>query len=154
MSTFHQLFVAKFHFLRNFEVLSIVLCLHWRANMANENRKATVESFLALIKSANLHAGLVAHSYRVYEGPGRAKAKTQTDAATAIQGAGTQISQPELSDFENGNSIPGSTALPAVMGEYGFDPASGSGGEAFCKFLEWHRDYFSNLEKLVIEQPK
>ena len=122
--------------------------------MANENRKATVESFLALIKSANLHAGLVAHSYRVYEGPGRANAKTQTDAATAIQGAGTQISQPELSGFENGISIPGSTALPAVMAEYGFDPASGSGGQAFRKFLEWHRDYFSDLENLVNEQPK
>lgn len=121
--------------------------------MANENQKATVKSFVALMKFASQHAGLVAQSYRVYNGSGGAASKNQTSVVSSVSNSAS-ITQPDLSKFENGDKIPDGTALPHVLREYGFESNLGSGGEAFQKFLEWHRDYFTPLAKLIDEEPK
>jgi hypothetical protein len=117
------------------------------AGDANTPRKASAKLLKQHIQSLKLIAGILVKVTRAYKSPSDPDGSTQTQVASAAA-----LNQPQISDFENGLSIPNDPQLSAVLTACGFD-VSKPGAAAFLSLLMFVRDNEQQLAQLESELP-
>lgn len=122
------------------------------AIISNVNRKATVNALLRSIEQVKAVAGLTIQTHRAYESASRGgKGITQTAVQNA---AGNGVTQPTISNLENGKTIPNDVQLRAILQVAGFKmtPANSSGNAMF-NVLKAIRDNEAGLKGLRTDKP-
>lgn len=122
------------------------------AIISNVNRKATVNALLRAVDQVKAVAGLSIQTHRAYESPSRTTGGlTQADVKNA---AGHGVTQPMVSDLENGKNIPNDARLIAILAAAGFKmtPAKSS-GTALFNVLKAIRDNEDELKQLIKDKP-
>jgi transcriptional regulator with XRE-family HTH domain len=117
------------------------------AGDANAFRKASIELLRDEIDALRRTLGLVVKSTRAYKSPGRPDGKRQTQVAGVVG-----ISQPRVSQFENGSISLTNANLRRLHQECGFDVRS-EGGQALEAIIRTVRDHEGGIDALLHEAP-
>ena len=121
------------------------------SDQANSPRKASADLLVNQLRGLKLVCGIVAKATRAYKSANKQDSLTQTAVATAVGGG---ITQPQVSQFENGEYIPPNNAeLNALLSECGFDLNS-RGGAGYRNLLIFLRDSAPMIDALPAELPK
>lgn len=119
------------------------------AGEANTPRKASARLLKQQVESLKLVAGILIKVTRAYKSANQPAGSTQTDVG---QAANPVISQPQVSNFENGTFIPVDPQLGQVLTACGFDHTK-PGAAALVKLLQFIRDNEAALGQLEGELP-
>ena len=120
------------------------------ANEANTPRKASAKLLVNQFEGLKLICGMVTKTTRAYKSPGKAGVPTTQKAVGTAAG----LSQPYVSQFENGAVVPANDIdLQTLLKESGFDLTK-PGGAAFYELLKFLRDKENDIQKLEDELPE
>ncbi len=117
------------------------------AGDANAFRKASIELLRQEIDALRRTLGLVVKSTRAYKSPGRPDGRRQTQVAGVVG-----ISQPRVSQFENGSIGLSNADLRNLLRECGFD-ITAPGGRALEAVIRAVRDHEAGIDVLLEEAP-
>jgi hypothetical protein len=121
------------------------------AVVSNVNRRAAARALVQQVATLKTIAGLTLQTHRAYESPGRnGEGLTQTRVAEAAGGA---VTQPIISQLENGTRIPPDPALENILSAAGFNMANGRGGQAMLRILRVIRDNEVAIKRIMNERP-
>jgi hypothetical protein len=120
------------------------------AGEANTPRKASAKLLRQQVDSLKLVAGILIKATRAYKSAADPDGATQTEVGRAANPA---VTQPQISNFENGTFIPADPQLSQVLGACGFDLTKPGAG-TLVKLLQFIRDNEAALGQLEGELPE